>query len=248
MQLQYERTIERLNLIHRRKAKRSLGIRVVLSRVGDGSSVDREFSVGEDHQPLFDLQPVRPRRTAGTDRLRRLCLAAECRLHSMVRPVHHGDRHRRSLLHGRRCRASDRRRKQEPPARDLQSPRLPEASRVGAVATGCGSCRTQLPEFPGRGFVDTTGSPDARSPAPVGYPRQSVSRSARKIDVVGVQTAAMALVHRRVAASRCPAKAGAVEQRRSAAIGGEPMPDRCQGAGHAGKLPPRALRSPARCR
>ncbi|MFO1083926.1 MAG: radical SAM protein [Reyranellaceae bacterium] len=55
MQLPYERTIERLNLIHRRKAEGSLGIRVVLSRVGDGSSVDREFSEWvKINFPLFD--------------------------------------------------------------------------------------------------------------------------------------------------------------------------------------------------
>lgn len=44
MGLPHERTIERLNLIHRKKAEGSFTIRVVLSRVGDGSNVDREFS------------------------------------------------------------------------------------------------------------------------------------------------------------------------------------------------------------
>lgn len=55
MGLPYERTIERLNLIHRKKAEGSFTVRVVLSRVGDGSSADREFSEWvKANFPLFE--------------------------------------------------------------------------------------------------------------------------------------------------------------------------------------------------
>lgn len=55
MALPYDRTIDRLDMIHRRKAEGSFGIRVVLSRVGDGSSVDREFPDWvKTNYPLFD--------------------------------------------------------------------------------------------------------------------------------------------------------------------------------------------------
>jgi len=55
MALPFDRTIDRLDMIHRRKAEGSFGIRVVLSRVGDGSSVDREFPEWvKTNYPLFD--------------------------------------------------------------------------------------------------------------------------------------------------------------------------------------------------
>jgi len=56
MQLPYERTIERLEMIHKAKADQRLSIRVVLSRVSDGSSADREFAVWvKTRFPLFDV-------------------------------------------------------------------------------------------------------------------------------------------------------------------------------------------------
>lgn len=55
MRLPYDRTIQRLRAIHDRKAAGRLRIRVVLSRVGDSSPVDREFAsfVGQQF-PLFE--------------------------------------------------------------------------------------------------------------------------------------------------------------------------------------------------
>jgi len=43
MQLPYRRIIERLRMIHDARADKSLELRVILSRVGDGSAVDLEF-------------------------------------------------------------------------------------------------------------------------------------------------------------------------------------------------------------
>lgn len=54
MQLPYRRTIERLQMIHKAKAEGWLPLRVVLSRVGDGSNADLEFSRWvEKNFPLF---------------------------------------------------------------------------------------------------------------------------------------------------------------------------------------------------
>jgi radical SAM protein with 4Fe4S-binding SPASM domain len=55
MQLPYRRTVERLQMIHKSKADGWLPLRVVLSRVGDGTEVDREFLqwVGKNF-PLFN--------------------------------------------------------------------------------------------------------------------------------------------------------------------------------------------------
>lgn len=55
MKLPYRRTIERLDMIHRAKANEQLPIRVVLSRVSDGTSIDREFGLWvKAHYPLFE--------------------------------------------------------------------------------------------------------------------------------------------------------------------------------------------------
>jgi len=55
MKLPYARTIERLDMIHRRKADGSFGTRVVLSRVGDGSAADLEFARWvKENYPLFE--------------------------------------------------------------------------------------------------------------------------------------------------------------------------------------------------
>ena len=43
MKLPYKRTIERLNLIHQKRSSGELNIRIVLSRIGDSTSVDQEF-------------------------------------------------------------------------------------------------------------------------------------------------------------------------------------------------------------
>jgi radical SAM protein with 4Fe4S-binding SPASM domain len=56
MQLPYHRTIERLALIHKKKADGLLHTRVVLSRVGDGSVYDAEFIRWvKIHYPLFEV-------------------------------------------------------------------------------------------------------------------------------------------------------------------------------------------------
>ena len=55
MQLPYKRTIERLEMIHKAKFEQRLTIRVVLSRVSDGSAVDYAFIAWvKMHFPLFD--------------------------------------------------------------------------------------------------------------------------------------------------------------------------------------------------
>jgi tetratricopeptide (TPR) repeat protein len=57
MGLPYDRTIERLNLIHAKKADGSFAVRVVLSRVGDGSAFDRDFCQWvKTTYPLFDAE------------------------------------------------------------------------------------------------------------------------------------------------------------------------------------------------
>jgi radical SAM protein with 4Fe4S-binding SPASM domain len=54
MQLPYERTIERLDMIHQAVAKGSFAPQVILSRVGDGSPADVEFLQWvNSHYPLF---------------------------------------------------------------------------------------------------------------------------------------------------------------------------------------------------
>ena len=54
MQLPYRRTIERLQMIHKAKAEGWLSLRVVLSRVGDGTAADLEFRQWvEKNYPLF---------------------------------------------------------------------------------------------------------------------------------------------------------------------------------------------------
>lgn len=55
MQLPYRRTIERLDMIHQKKAEGLFDFRVVLSRVGDGSQVDTDFrSWVAANYPLFE--------------------------------------------------------------------------------------------------------------------------------------------------------------------------------------------------
>jgi hypothetical protein len=55
MKLPYARTIERLATIHARKAAGRLPVRIVLSRVGDGSGMDREFcDFVAQRFPLFE--------------------------------------------------------------------------------------------------------------------------------------------------------------------------------------------------
>jgi sulfatase maturation enzyme AslB (radical SAM superfamily) len=55
MGLPYDRTIARLDLIHRKVEEGTFAARVVLSRVGDGSAVDREFAQWvKDNYPLFN--------------------------------------------------------------------------------------------------------------------------------------------------------------------------------------------------
>lgn len=55
MQLPYRRTIERLQMIHKAKADGGLPLRVVLSRVGDGTAADLEFCQWvEKNFPLFN--------------------------------------------------------------------------------------------------------------------------------------------------------------------------------------------------
>lgn len=54
MQLPYLRTIDRLNMIHKHVAAGTLPLKVVLSRVGDGSYADREFRQWvQQYYPLF---------------------------------------------------------------------------------------------------------------------------------------------------------------------------------------------------
>jgi MoaA/NifB/PqqE/SkfB family radical SAM enzyme len=56
MKLPYRRTIERLDMIHRAKANQQLPIRVVLSRVSDGTPIDRDFGLWvKTHYPLFEV-------------------------------------------------------------------------------------------------------------------------------------------------------------------------------------------------
>ncbi len=56
MQLPFKRTIERLKMIHHAKAEQRLSIRVVLSRVRDGSVVDQDFVKWvQVHFPLFEV-------------------------------------------------------------------------------------------------------------------------------------------------------------------------------------------------
>lgn len=55
MKLPYKRTIERLNLIHQKKQAGELPLRVVLSRVGDGSTEDSAFREWvKEHYPAFE--------------------------------------------------------------------------------------------------------------------------------------------------------------------------------------------------
>lgn len=60
MQLPYKRTIDRLHLIHQAKSEGRLGLKVVLSRVGDGSPADLDFCrwVGQQF-PLFETSVLR---------------------------------------------------------------------------------------------------------------------------------------------------------------------------------------------
>jgi len=55
MGLPYQRTCERLRMLHERKARNELATRIILSRVGDGSHVDTDFCnwVAENF-PLFE--------------------------------------------------------------------------------------------------------------------------------------------------------------------------------------------------
>jgi radical SAM protein with 4Fe4S-binding SPASM domain len=54
MQLPYLRTIERLDMIHKKKAEGLFNIKVVLSRVGDRTQADLEFSQWvKENYPLF---------------------------------------------------------------------------------------------------------------------------------------------------------------------------------------------------
>jgi MoaA/NifB/PqqE/SkfB family radical SAM enzyme len=55
MQLPYRRTLERLRMIHAARASKRLALRIVMSRVGDGSAADVEFVkwVGREY-PLFE--------------------------------------------------------------------------------------------------------------------------------------------------------------------------------------------------
>lgn len=55
MQLPFKRTINRLDLLHDWKKHGRLPFRVVLSRVGDGTSIDREFPMWvKQHYPSFE--------------------------------------------------------------------------------------------------------------------------------------------------------------------------------------------------
>ena len=55
MQLPYRRTIERMRMIHAARADGRLALRVVLSRVGDGSANDVEFVRWAEREfPLFE--------------------------------------------------------------------------------------------------------------------------------------------------------------------------------------------------
>lgn len=59
MKLPYARTIERLNMIHRKKSSGEFALRVVLSRVGDGSGVDYDFAAWvKETYPLFESSVV----------------------------------------------------------------------------------------------------------------------------------------------------------------------------------------------
>jgi MoaA/NifB/PqqE/SkfB family radical SAM enzyme len=56
MRLPYKRTLERLEMIHTAKAEQRLSLRVVLSRVCDGSSADQEFVLWVKNRfPLFEV-------------------------------------------------------------------------------------------------------------------------------------------------------------------------------------------------
>jgi hypothetical protein len=60
MRLPYRRTIERLSMLHRRKAAGEFGARVVVSRVGDGTSDDAAFAAWVRREfPLFDVSVFR---------------------------------------------------------------------------------------------------------------------------------------------------------------------------------------------
>jgi hypothetical protein len=55
MQLPYRRTIERLRMIHAARSSRRLELRVVMSRVGDGTAADAEFGRWVQREfPLFE--------------------------------------------------------------------------------------------------------------------------------------------------------------------------------------------------
>ena len=57
MKLPYARTIERLNLLHEWKSQNRLPFRIVLSRVGDRTPIDREFGAwARQYYPAFESE------------------------------------------------------------------------------------------------------------------------------------------------------------------------------------------------
>ena len=115
MKLPFRRTIERIRMIHAARADGRLALRVVLSRVGDGSADDVEFVrwVGREF-PLFEASVFQRgdwlSQVEHSDRL-----GAGGWMCQMVRSVDYRHRYRRALLHGWRGQISHRRR--QPPAR-----------------------------------------------------------------------------------------------------------------------------------
>ena len=144
MKLPYRRTIERMRMIHAARATNRLRLRIVLSRVGDGTSGRRRLrAMGAARVPTLRGERLSARRLAQSGRHTYIAGAAR-RMRSMVRSVDYRHRHRRALLHGRGGEVSDRRR--EPPARPrgLQRSRLSAATRAHGAPTGRRAVQSML--------------------------------------------------------------------------------------------------------
>ncbi|MGD9884311.1 MAG: hypothetical protein AB7F22_08640 [Reyranella sp.] len=100
MALPYDRTIERLDLIHARKAEGAFTVGVVLSRVGDGSAVDHDFCQwAKANYPLFDPEIFARGEWLGLSRPPRCRLRTSAAFDGLTGPL----RRRASLplLHGK---------------------------------------------------------------------------------------------------------------------------------------------------
>ena len=121
MQLPYRRTIERLQMIHKAKAEGWLPLRVVLSRVGDGTAADLDFRQWVDKNfPLFSASIFPRGEWIGQVAPARISPPPRNRLRALVRCVDYRHRGRRALLHGRRGGVPDWQCALRACARDLQ--------------------------------------------------------------------------------------------------------------------------------